>query len=108
MIVVSDTSPINDLVLIEFQNLLPELFDVVLIPEAVRRELQAAGTPEPVRQLQGLVRGARGGTHGPGRGCARKNAHISLVASMPRLVGPTNHSGSGPPPGHVWPPSRTV
>ena len=28
MIVVSDTSPINYLVLIEFQNLLPELFDL--------------------------------------------------------------------------------
>ncbi len=51
MIVVSDTSPINYLVLIEFQNLLPELFDLVLIPEAVHRELQAGGTPEPVRQF---------------------------------------------------------
>ena len=51
MIVVSDTSPINYLVLIEFQYLLPELFDLVLIPEAVHRELQAGGTPEPVRQF---------------------------------------------------------
>ena len=51
MIVVSDTSPIPYLVLIESHALLPGLFDVVLIPEAVRRELQADGTPEPVRQL---------------------------------------------------------
>lgn len=51
MIVVSDTSPINYLVLIEFHELLPKLFDVVLIPEAVHRELQAAGTPELVRQF---------------------------------------------------------
>ncbi len=51
MIVVSDTSPINYLVLIGRQDLLPELFGSVLIPEAVHRELQAAGTPEPVRQF---------------------------------------------------------
>lgn len=51
MIVVSDTSPINYLVLIDRHNLLPELFGSVLIPEAVHRELQAAGTPEPVRQF---------------------------------------------------------
>lgn len=51
MIVVSDTSPINYLVLIDRHNLLPELFGSVFIPEAVHRELQAAGTPEPVRQF---------------------------------------------------------
>lgn len=51
MIVVSDTSPINYLVLIELQDLLPSLFDRIIIPEAVRRELQADGTPEPVRQF---------------------------------------------------------
>ena len=51
MIVASDTSPINYLVLIEFQYLLPRLFDRVVIPEAVQRELQAVGTPEPVRQF---------------------------------------------------------
>jgi len=51
MIVVSDTSPINYLVLIAFHDLLPKLFDLVLIPEAVQRELQAGGTPEPVRQF---------------------------------------------------------
>lgn len=51
MIVVSDTSPINYLVLIEFGDLLPKLFDRILIPEAVQRELQADGTPEQVRQF---------------------------------------------------------
>ena len=51
MIVVSDTSPINYLVLIECQELLPTLFERVLIPEAVRRELQDSETPEPVRQF---------------------------------------------------------
>ena len=40
-----------------------------------------------------------------GSGCSRKNAHIRLVASMLWLVGPANHSGIGPPPGQVWPPS---
>lgn len=51
MIVVSDTSPINYLVLIEFHDLLPKLFERILIPEAVRRELQAGETPDPVRQF---------------------------------------------------------
>jgi predicted nucleic acid-binding protein len=51
MIVVADTSPINYLVLTQLQDLLPRLFDRLLIPEAVRRELQAGGTPEPVRQF---------------------------------------------------------
>lgn len=41
MTVVSDTSPINYLVLIELQDLLPKLFDRILIPEAVRGELQS-------------------------------------------------------------------
>lgn len=41
MIVVSDTSPINYLILIELQDLLPKLFDRILIPEAVHRELHS-------------------------------------------------------------------
>src|SRR2546425_5749575 len=42
------------------------------------------------------------------RWCARRNAHISLVASMLRLVGPTHHCGSGLPPGQEWPPPWMV
>ena len=41
-------------------------------------------------------------------GCSRKNSHIRLVALMLRLVGPTNHSGIGMPPGQVWPPPSIV
>jgi predicted nucleic acid-binding protein len=51
MIVVSDTSPINYLVLIELQDLLPELFQRVLIPDAVHRELQSAAAPDPIRRF---------------------------------------------------------
>lgn len=51
MSVVSDTSPLNYLVLIDLQDLLPQLFDRVLIPEAVHRELQAAGAPDPVKRF---------------------------------------------------------
>src|SRR5258707_512353 len=40
--------------------------------------------------------------------CARKNDHIVVVASMLRLSDPTNHSGSGPPPGQVCPPPCTM
>src|SRR2546427_3529385 len=38
----------------------------------------------------------------------RSNAHIRLEASMLLLVRPTNHSGSGWPPGQVWPPPLMV
>lgn len=51
MIVVSDTSPINYLVLIELQDLLPKLLDRVLIPEAVHRELQSTKAPDPIKRF---------------------------------------------------------
>lgn len=41
MTVVSNTSPLNYLVLIELQQLLPALFNRVLVPEAVLRELRS-------------------------------------------------------------------
>jgi predicted nucleic acid-binding protein len=45
MTVVSNTSPLNYLVLIELQHLLPALFGRVLIPEAVHRELRSPAAP---------------------------------------------------------------
>lgn len=51
MIAVSDTSPINYLVLIELQELLPKLLDRVLIPDAVHRELQSTGAPDPIKRF---------------------------------------------------------
>ncbi len=51
MIVVSDTSPVNYLVLIELQDLLHKLFDRVLISDAVHRELQSIGAPEPIKRF---------------------------------------------------------
>lgn len=50
MTVVSDTSPINYLVLIELQDLLPALFGHVLIPGAVLRELQSPEAPAKIRK----------------------------------------------------------
>lgn len=50
MIVVSDTSPINYLVLIGEIDLLPQLFEQIVIPQAVLDELQKTGTPELVRK----------------------------------------------------------
>lgn len=49
MIVISDTTPLNYLALIGQQDLLARLFERVVIPRAVWIELQAEGTPEPVR-----------------------------------------------------------
>ena len=47
-VIVSDTSPINYLVLIGEIDVLSRLFDEVLIPPAVRKELQHARTPTQV------------------------------------------------------------
>jgi predicted nucleic acid-binding protein len=49
MIVVSDTSPLNYLVLIEQVQVLPVLFGRVIVPPAVMAELQHAGAPDVVR-----------------------------------------------------------
>jgi predicted nucleic acid-binding protein len=51
MIVVSNTSPLNYLVLIELQHILPTLFERILIPEAVRRELQSAAAPDAIKRF---------------------------------------------------------
>ena len=51
MIVVSDTSPLNYLLLIELQDILPQLFQRMLIPEAVRQELQSAGAPDAIKRF---------------------------------------------------------
>jgi predicted nucleic acid-binding protein len=50
MTVVSDTSPINYLVLIGLDGILPRVFSQVLIPGAVLAELQAPGAPREVRE----------------------------------------------------------
>ena len=49
MTVVSDTSSICYLVLIEAIEILPNLFDRVFIPQAVYEELTAEGSPEQLR-----------------------------------------------------------
>jgi predicted nucleic acid-binding protein len=49
MIVVSNTSPLNYLILIGHINLLPELFQQIIIPQAVYSELSDASAPSPVQ-----------------------------------------------------------
>lgn len=50
MIVISDTGPLNYLVLMGAVDILPSLYGSVVIPEAVQRELLHPDTPEIVRQ----------------------------------------------------------
>lgn len=50
MIIVSDTSPINYLLLIGEIELLPRLFGRVIIPPAVAKELKHPAAPEAVKQ----------------------------------------------------------
>lgn len=53
MIVVSDTTPLNYLILIEATQVLPALFGRVYAPTAVMRELSDPRGPEPVRAWAG-------------------------------------------------------
>jgi predicted nucleic acid-binding protein len=50
MIVVADTSPLNYLILIEAEDLLPKLFGRVVIPNAVFEEMQDVGASASVRK----------------------------------------------------------
>lgn len=50
MIVVSDTSPLNYLILVGEEQLLEKLYGRVMIPRAVWQELQAEGAPAPVQE----------------------------------------------------------
>jgi predicted nucleic acid-binding protein len=49
-IVISDTSPINYLVLIGRQDILPRLFVTIIVPQAVLQELNAQAAPPEVRR----------------------------------------------------------
>ena len=50
MIIVSDTAPLNYLILIDCQNVLSVLFGTVILPSKVFEELQREETPEKVRE----------------------------------------------------------
>ena len=50
MIVVSDTSPLCYLLLIDLIEVLPQLFGRVIIPQKVRDELSASAAPQVVRE----------------------------------------------------------
>src|SRR5262249_11124841 len=49
-LVVADTSPLNYLILIDQIEILPALFEKVLVPEVVRNELQHSDAPAAVRR----------------------------------------------------------
>ncbi len=49
MIIVSNTSPVNYLILIGHIGILPELFEQIIIPQAVYSELSNTDSPSPVR-----------------------------------------------------------
>jgi predicted nucleic acid-binding protein len=49
MLVITDTSPLHYLVLIDHPVIFPALFRRVLVPPAVVEELQRPRTPAPIR-----------------------------------------------------------
>ncbi|MDJ0583374.1 DUF3368 domain-containing protein [Crocosphaera sp.] len=50
MIIISDTSPLCYLILIDCIEVLPILYEKVIIPQAVYQELQAEATPKVVKK----------------------------------------------------------
>jgi len=50
MIVISDTSPLNYLILIDAIDVLGKLFNRIIVPQAVFTELQHPKTPQPVKE----------------------------------------------------------
>lgn len=50
MIVVADSSPLHYLILLEQADILPRLYENVLIPDAVATELRAAASPRNVSE----------------------------------------------------------
>ena len=50
MIVVSNTTPLHYLILLDAAEILPQLFGQVIVPQAVIHELQHESAPEKVRQ----------------------------------------------------------
>jgi hypothetical protein len=62
MIVVSDTSPLNYLILLGAEGVLPLVFGTVLAPPAVLLEMQAPKAPERVRRwVKARLAAFRGG-----------------------------------------------
>ena len=55
MIVVSDTTPIHYLILIDEIELLPRLLGSIVIPEVVFQELQHSNTPDDIRDYLSVV-----------------------------------------------------
>ena len=51
MIIVSDTSPISNLVIVNYVHLLPDIFGTIIIPKPVHAELLANGPGHPVTLL---------------------------------------------------------
>lgn len=49
MLIVSDTTPIHYLIILDRAELLPNLFGEIVIPEAVLLEMKHERTPEIVR-----------------------------------------------------------
>ena len=76
MLVVSDTSPINYLVLLQQETLLPILYERVVIPPAVHEELQRFQTPEAIRQWI---------AHPPGWLSVQRPQQSLSVRQFPRL-----------------------
>jgi predicted nucleic acid-binding protein len=55
VIIVADSAPLHYLLLLDLQDLLPQLYGDVLVPTAVVSELSSAGAPKKVREWLSAV-----------------------------------------------------
>jgi hypothetical protein len=85
-LVVADTGPINYLVLIDAIEVLPKLFEQVLVPAAVYDELSHADAPPPVRAF--ILRCRLGLRYGPIPIAAAK---MQTIQPWTRANGPQLH-----------------
>jgi predicted nucleic acid-binding protein len=67
VIVVADTSPLNYLIQLGFDSLLPQLYGHIVVPSAVMQELRHSGAPSEVRAWL---------THVPGWVHVNRNAPV--------------------------------
>lgn len=75
MIVVSDTSPLLYLFLIDFIDLLPKLFEQVIVPEAVMSEISSPGSPTKLQEWAKV----------PPQWLTVKSVEVELNANIRRL-----------------------
>jgi predicted nucleic acid-binding protein len=84
VIVVADTTPLQYLILIQHEYILPALYGRVVVPPAVIAELSRAETPQPVREWLHSAPEWLEVTNG--RSGDRREGVVAVDATVPEIV----------------------